>query len=230
MFRCLSRRDGRGHLTPFFSTFDAKLNQIDPSSINGLQLWLKADALSGLASGSAVASWPDSSGNNRNVNQSTTGNQPIYIANLQNGLPAVRFNGSTTMLSNSLSTTMGTILVVAKYNAVTIPSYIGLFSPDPSSPAAYYSSGGSQWYSDGSIARRLNGVASNNTNPNVWNLYSGRIASPLTWLGSVVGNDRGLSNRYWLGDIGEILVYSSSLSDADLPQVEGYLKLKWGTP
>ena len=42
----------------------------------GLALWLKADAITGLADGDPVASWADSSGNSHTATQATSGSRP----------------------------------------------------------------------------------------------------------------------------------------------------------
>lgn len=57
----------------------------------GLKLWLKADAIAGLNSGDPVSTWPDSSGNGYAATQATPANQPHYVTNVLNGLPAVQF-------------------------------------------------------------------------------------------------------------------------------------------
>lgn len=48
--------------------------------------------------------------------------------------------------------------------------------------------------------------------------------------GYVVGMDRNYNglNRSWTGLVGEVLVFSSSLSPSDREKVEGYLAHKWG--
>jgi len=63
-------------------------------SVNTLSLmaWFKADAISGLADGSPLALWPDSTGNGFNAIQPISTNEPTYIASGVNGLPVVRFN------------------------------------------------------------------------------------------------------------------------------------------
>ncbi len=58
----------------------------------GAKLWLKADAITGLADGAKVANWADSSGNANDASQATAANQPTYVANGQNSLPTVRFD------------------------------------------------------------------------------------------------------------------------------------------
>lgn len=64
---------------------------INPSS---LVAWFKADAISGLGSGSRVSIWNDSSGNGFDATQPAGANQPIYVAGAMNGLPVVRFNAT----------------------------------------------------------------------------------------------------------------------------------------
>lgn len=58
--------------------------------------WLKADAITGLANGAAVATWTDASGNGFNATQNTSTRRPTYLTGAINGLPVVRFNASNT--------------------------------------------------------------------------------------------------------------------------------------
>lgn len=64
---------------------------ITPDDITGLTLWLKADDAN--AAG-AISSWPDQSGNARHATQATGAKQPIKVLNVNNGLPAIRFDGT----------------------------------------------------------------------------------------------------------------------------------------
>jgi hypothetical protein len=69
----------------------------DPSDgceSTNLLLWLRADALTGLASGDPVADWPDASGNGHSASQPTAARKPKYVASALNGLPAVSFDGA----------------------------------------------------------------------------------------------------------------------------------------
>jgi hypothetical protein len=66
-------------ITPLFAT-------------NTLALWLKADAITGLANNASVGTWYDSSGWGNNAQNSS--HQPTYITNAVNGLPVVWFNAT----------------------------------------------------------------------------------------------------------------------------------------
>lgn len=64
----------------------------NPTSITGLQLWLAADE-AGLGTGQ-VTTMTDQSGNSHNATgQGTT--KPTKVDNVVNGLPVIRFNGTT---------------------------------------------------------------------------------------------------------------------------------------
>ena len=92
-----------------------------PISIPNLKLWLRADSLNGLADGTAVSTWMDESGNGFNVTQSTVASQPIFKTGQINGLPVLRFNGSTTGLQGNFSgsITAKTMFVVTKLATLT---------------------------------------------------------------------------------------------------------------
>lgn len=63
-----------------------------PTDLPNLGLWLAADALTGLADGAPVATWPDASGLGHNATQATAGKRPTFRAAVLNGLPVVRFD------------------------------------------------------------------------------------------------------------------------------------------
>ena len=67
-----------------------------PTSANTLPLvaWFKADAITGLANGTAVSVWSDSTANDYNAMQTSSANQPTYVTGVINGLPVVRFNST----------------------------------------------------------------------------------------------------------------------------------------
>ncbi|MBN1673211.1 MAG: FecR domain-containing protein [Kiritimatiellae bacterium] len=64
-----------------------------PDTVPGLALWLKADAISGLADGSPVPAWPDSSGNLRHAVHKARARQPVFRTGVLNGRPVLAFDG-----------------------------------------------------------------------------------------------------------------------------------------
>ncbi|HJU87206.1 MAG TPA: S8 family serine peptidase, partial [Gemmatimonadota bacterium] len=66
----------------------------DPASLPGLVLWLQSDALTGLAEGAPVATWPDRSGAGNHASQAVASKRPVYRTGVVNGLPAVQFDAA----------------------------------------------------------------------------------------------------------------------------------------
>ena len=73
-----------------------------------LGLWLRADK-GVVLNGTTVSQWNDQSGNGNNAIQGTANAQPLYVENVLNGLPTLRFDGGndlmniTTNLMNGIS-------------------------------------------------------------------------------------------------------------------------------
>lgn len=68
---------------------------LDPTTISGLIGWWNADDISILGDGTAVATWPDGSGSNNHLIQSTGTKQPTLKTSIINGHAVVRFDGTT---------------------------------------------------------------------------------------------------------------------------------------
>src|SRR5687767_7057806 len=88
----------------------------DPSTIAGLQLWLKADAITGLSDADPVTTWEDSHTSNHDATQATGAAKPIYKTGIVNGKPVVRFDGVDDFLGlTSLPAGAAkTLIIVAK--------------------------------------------------------------------------------------------------------------------
>lgn len=72
-----------------------------PTLLPDLQVWFDATKFSGLVDGTAVATWADSSGNARNATQGVAASKPLYKVGIQNGLPALLFDGVNDMLATA---------------------------------------------------------------------------------------------------------------------------------
>lgn len=89
-----------------------------PSGIQGLRVWLDAEAITGLNNNDPIQTWNDESGNNYNAVQNTLANRPLYIEDGINGRPVVRFDGVNDWLQitpdSGLNMTTFSLIVVFK--------------------------------------------------------------------------------------------------------------------
>ena len=80
--------------------------------------WFRANSLTGLANGAAVAAWGDATGNGYSATQGTGAKQPAFLTNGINGLPVVRFNSTngTALTFNRPVQDDFTLLIVYRSN------------------------------------------------------------------------------------------------------------------
>ena len=96
--------------------------EIQPDDVEGLKLWLKADALTGLSDGDTVTTWADSSGLGNDATQSDGSKKPIYKVSIINGKPVLRFDGVNDILATAAvanSNDAATVIIVAKVTTKT---------------------------------------------------------------------------------------------------------------
>jgi hypothetical protein len=214
-----------------------------PTDITGLKLWLKADSLA-LSDGAAVTSWTDSSGLG---NHAVTGDAPTFKTNIVNGLPIVRFNGSSNYLDSPASASLSalTVFVVAKRSA-SAGTYTMV--------GAHTSGGGLQFRMESSDSLGLlnEGIASIGTSsgtvsPSVFNLlhadltnasayhfFINNVAAGNSTTGVSLSTGQLIrigmtdsSTERMNGDIAEIVLYDSVLNSTDRTAIAGYLLGKY---
>ncbi len=252
-----------------------------PSQITGLALWLKADAITGLADGDAIGTWTDSSGNGRNATQATAGAKPTYKTGIINSLPVARFDGGDALLLGDIldsifaganryhifavakSTAMATGEIIAKVgdssqsenarqfglffrvtgkigtyhsydaagNNVTIvnsaTSYTaGAFIIIAASYDGAVGSGSAN--STARVQMTVNGAAQTETvEVALGNFGNVQDTTAQLSIGAHVGTAGTVPAAPLTGDIAEIIIYDSALSDANRQQVEQYLAWKY---
>jgi len=212
--------------------------------LSNLKLWLRSD-LAVTSASSAVSNWGDVSGLNNDASQSTGGNQPALVDNAMNGKSVIRFNGTTSKMSLPASSTLGIqsnpyeMFFVAKSSSSNVQFLIA--------GGAYEQF---EYHLNGAAGARFipttlvyldEGIAGNYTDGNP-HVFSARASSS----GGAVrvdGTDGGTSvsnilsanssnlllgvrrdGSYFLnGDIAEVILYNSFLSDTDRNKVEQYL-------
>ncbi len=229
---------------------------ITPSALSGLDLWLDAGTITGLADGATVTNWPDQSSNGRHYNTSS-GTKPIYKTAIINSLPIVRFNGTTQWLYNS-----------GKYNPsgpITVFLVLKFTSGNPLSSAKVPAPGGGFTYainagshlfqcSDGVGGWAFTSVIHGFIDTSSFNVVTLRIGygefegrnNGMLWgtatddprkmlsagdttFGLIVGalNNNGSVGGFTAGDIAELVVYNRTLTTLEVAGVEQYLVNKY---
>ncbi len=207
--------------------------------VAGEAYWLNANAAGSVTTnGSLVTAWNDLSGNNRNF--VTNGDAaPSLVAGAINGHSAVRFNGGTTSLSFAGSVNAQTVFIVNTSSGISPDGVWGWYGHDNGIRLANNSNWLGQPNGGGDGNDFANGTGGNTYittatifDANTTNFGSAGTPHILTAYGNATYDNTGIGRyysggRFWSGDIGEILVYSTQLSNADRQSVEQYLSAEW---
>jgi hypothetical protein len=226
-----------------------------PAQVLGLKLWLRADLISGLSDGAAVATWPDDSGGGKDAAQATGANQPTYRTNVVNGRPVVRFDGTNDWMATP-SLTFGAFTAFYVYRGTA-----GLLAEHSASAVVndgdyFYPPGGAH-----TLVRRGGGTllssydVSPNLADNAWRLvtrrHDGTHAGHALYVGGTLqgkstvynsadpgtatvsaalylGARGGGASLFFAGDLAELLVYDSALATADREAVQAFCAAKYG--
>lgn len=227
-----------------------------PIPVSNLRVHLRAD-LNVTASASLVSVWGDASGNGNNAVQSVDYYKPQLVNSSMNGWPVMHFDGSTIIplpasgticiqnsdyeyfvVARSASTAIQFLIgssMVETYELHLNGASGGRFIPiGPSTTDhVFIDKGADKAYTDGLphifSARasasggtvRVDGVDGNTIIRNVRSSNSAVI-----YLG-----ERGYDHSYMLnGDIAEVIIYNTNLSEPDRNTVEQYLAERYGIP
>jgi hypothetical protein len=214
-----------------------------PDDIAGLQVWLDASQIVGLSDGDPVATWEDASSANHDFTQATSGFRPTYQTGELNGLPVVRFDGSDDWMGggNLSASFPSAATVFAVFTPNTDAEYT-IYMHDSSNGFWRETSTGNGYFHT-FLAARINGYPT--TMPNSGDHMVSLISSASTYNVWLDGVDKGAQTANYAagtfhvvgtdggsgplnGDVAEIIVYDSALSDPDRTTVEAYLTTKWG--
>jgi hypothetical protein len=202
-----------------------------------LRLWWRADA--GVPSGTG-SFWADQSGRGNDGWQTSGAATPVLVPNAVNGLPVLRFDGTTdeVRFTTRLLSAVRTVFWVVKEAGPTGATTRSLLSDstyyhfhggtgvdEPESPGPLWSG-----YAAGDVRNgrtQMNGVPVDGTvTPRP------RQMAVLSWVTASGGQtaDRfgaGSSTSPWRGDLAELIAYDRALSADEVRQIEDYLNARY---
>jgi len=223
--------------------------------LDSLVAWFDAADLNTITESSGdLSQWDDKSGNGHHATQGVGADQPSFVTDVVNGLPVVRFNGTSDFLDLGSVVISGTtgrtfFLVCRADNTGTAEAMISLSTSGAN---------GGRYDLTGQISLRVVAGfrqftvsivdASNYFVLSVWNAASSDVsategrrngtalvqASVNTQAidtqvsGTTRLGENGVSNQFYDGDLSEVIMYDRELSASEIDSVESYLAAKWG--
>lgn len=242
-----------GLIGPYSSTSEVEI--FDILSMNPIA-WLSATNITNggtePSNGDRIAAWKDLTGVATDATENNTSNQPLFETNVQNGLPAVRFDGTQNrgLEGSFVRTNNGglTVILVGAMDTNTVRKAFFEFYQEGSPTSGSNSrrgffftygfgeastnyflddSGFNIWvaYDTGTHSTQWeNGTNIYTDNPN----HFGRTDFSGNGI-YVLGDDQTGGDRL-SGYIGEFLVFDKELSTEEIEVITTYLKNKWNTP
>jgi len=223
-----------GVITIDFPTPDAPIDPL--TDISGCVVCLRASAITA-SDGDLIATWADESVSANDATQTTAGAKPIYRTNIFNGQPALSFDGARHMaFGTNIDLSACTVFIVfstfykAGYANALIIKRFGVYSLLNTIGWGVYRAATALMHGDFFPSNA--GIACVKYSTSVTDLYSsgrrravsgGSDAANAT---SRVGWD-GSGTQTHVGYIAEVLIYNTSLSDADRISIEKYLAMKY---
>lgn len=237
---CAIWLDGADASTMYTSAIGPVSPVSAPTDISGCVGWWDAsDSGSITQSGGLVSQWSDKSGNGKHATASGS-SRPTYTGS-QNGRSVIAFDGVANRMNTTLvDSSTQTILFVAKASPAGAPGIRRVVAYE--AERSFFASSGWNWFSPPSGT----GVS-----PTAYNVASGVIASDssMTIYGNGVaasatfdpfnartntftlgGESASSAFNFFQGEIAEVIVFNSALSDVNRARVEKYLANKWGVP
>ena len=223
------------------STKNYSFSIFSPDTLQGLNLWLKADSASTHTNGSNVTQWYDCSGNSNNVSQNNLSFQPTLQNNIINGKPVITFNGSNDFFNtpNLSFSEFSFFIVFKKANSTnngplmsnsSTYAFIGNYSDNYT-----YLHDGNGYITSATGSISTFSFLNINYKSNLASFYlNGNLSSSTSmnaspFIFNTIGS-RPITGNYLQGDIAEIIIYNQALSTTDRQAVENYLHNKYAPP
>ena len=210
-----------------------------PRQISGCSLWLDAADSSTVTGTSPITAWTDKSGAGRTV---TITSGPTYGSTFQAGNRTLSFNNNTitTSIASAVGTGDFTLVAVWYQSAAGTNTVLSLGTVASSSQSLGFSGNKYNFYQFGDvnesaystatpswvvqIGTRIGSVKKVYINGNL-----GTTPSSTSYDVSVTTVTIGKGDNFAIsGEIGEILIYTGTMSDTNRQLLESYLAQKWG--
>jgi len=239
-----------GAQLPSSTTFAAGVSgrPLWPSDITGLVLWLPADQIQGIASGTSLSNWTDSSTSASHATQPSAVSQGVFLINVQNGLGGVVFgNGIGQALTSPTSIVdVSTLCIVTSSTSgglsqrplgATVGSSTRIVTSGGNWAFARAASGASSQLNDGlaTVAwKSIIGFADVSAQSVCTLTVNGQTFLQSVTTSAVSGTLAGIgaaspSASTYSGVIGEVCVFSRNLVDVERVSLDSYFRTKWGT-
>jgi hypothetical protein len=197
--------------------------------------WWDASDSSTITISTGVSAITDKSGNSHTFSQVTGASQPALIANGQNALSIIRFDGSDDVMSTSSAITIRTLILLAKWTNTT-GDFRHIWDADTSSVNGWCgdaASSGNLLSSAFASALVLNGdkyvngtlTAGNLQRYTNWTIHGFQTTGNINVIKT--GAQTGFPARGFLGDYAEFLYFDAVPSTTNRQLIEGYLAWKW---
>lgn len=203
-----------------------------PLHVAGCEFWLDPSNAGYLTlDGTNIVSMVDRAGMG-DWGQTNEAVRPFYDGSLINGLPAIRTSAPGRFMFSSSTHTVSDVFIVTR---TTTYSFLGgIYGAQfrdlglrLASSGTWNNAAGQDFAFGGVI--RINGVETNRYPTASAYLITARASAPKTDFQSGIGwYATPYPTRYYVGLIGEVIGYSSPVSDEDRALIESYLMTKWG--
>ena len=212
----------------------------NPKSIDGLDAWWDAaDSATITTVSGAVSQWDDKSGNGRNATQTVANNRPTLTTLA--GKTALSFNGSNSALQ-AYSTALSGATFFCVANCTTSGNFPGgralLASNTTNAPLIWIENGlfefvvwGQNTTGPTATDGTTNVLSATNTGTvrNMWVNGAGNVSVTQNQsIAATLSIGVATNTQYFLGAIGEIIIYDRVLSALERQSVERYLGRKFG--
>lgn len=214
-----------------------------PSACGSNALWIDAsDGQTVTTSGAAVTLVSDRSGNGRSVSQSSSSMRPTLSSATRNGKKYLEFLGGQKLSSTNITIAQPlTMFAVARSGEVSNTNRQVVGNAPNVAPVIYMNGGAWRQYAGAEVTSSksidtdwhyisavYNGSSSTMYVDGVPVITSGNPGST-GWSNAAFNIGNSSDNGFgWIGDIGEVMLFSKALTDAERQHTEKYLARKWG--